>query len=74
MRYATALDYTHGLEADVGTSEIVEEPGASSQEEGHHVDLNLIYQSGREVLLRSLRSAGKRNVPASRRIRRLPEG
>src|SRR5437870_11770269 len=65
------LDHTDGLHPHIRASKIIEEAFAAAKENRNDVQLHLVHQTRRDVLLRDAGAAAKRYILASGRIPRL---
>ena len=58
------VDRADGFESDAAAMDVVEKPGASAQQARHDVNLHLVEQIGREVLLNDIGTAAERHILA----------
>lgn len=78
MRYRKCcrrgVDHLDDLELDVLAAKMLEHPGAAAKEHGHEMDLDLVHEPGRDVLLSDARAAQNADVLITSDGLRLLEG
>ena len=56
MRYPSALDHPGALQLDQLGAQVVEQPDATPEQDGHHVDVYLVEDSRSDALLHEARA------------------
>ena len=71
MRHAGRRDGSHEFEPMQIAADVVEQPLTAAEQHWHDVQLHLVDETGPEILLGRLRSAGDTSLPAAARSLRL---
>ena len=69
VRYLWRNDRPREFEPVQIVADAIEQPLTAAEERRHHVDLHLVHEPGREILLCGTRSAGASAIRASRTVR-----
>jgi hypothetical protein len=72
VRHPEALDHPRAFQLDLLVAQVVEEPDALSEKDGHQLYPYLVDQPGLDALLRDVRAANADVLAARGRSRRRP--